>query len=947
MSRLRILVGLACLLPIAWAPTTAQGQQACPAPPALASSAAPNIFTPQQEVDLGDIEAEQVERSVRIIHDDELTAYMNRIVARILAQMPPTQLRFRVALIDAPAVDAFSLPGGRIYVTRKIVAFVHNDEELAGLLTHEMGHILSRQSGIETTQLFHDVLGVTSVADRKDIFEKFNRLLDNAARNPGVFRRVGQKEEPEQYQADRVAVYAMAGAGYPPQAFFDFFDRLAQTKGKTGGWMSDIFGLTTTDEKRLREIRESINELPGACRGQVSAPSSQEFLKWQADVIAYSGLDRREVLTGLLDKKSLNPPLRNDVTHLNFSPDGKYVLAQDDASIFVLSRDPLRLLFRIDATDAHPAQFTPDSQSVVFDTRGMRVEQWSIAEENRTNVREVAILAGCVQTRLSPDGKTLACLSPNFDLSLYDVAQGNQVFTKKEFFVPDAWTFLEWLFRSSASIQESGDIEWVRMAFSPDSRTFLVAGSRVALAVDIPTRSPVSLHGSLSEMLNQGHFTFLSPDRVIVGNEWEPKNAGIVTFPSGQVIRKLVLRGGVSAVTRGNYVIVGPLKNYAVAALDLSSQKFSIGILDSNALDIYDNTAVIQRSSGEIALIELPSLKLQAQSSLPQSPLGRLRAGTASPDLRWVAFSGDTRGAVWSLATAKRLYYTRSFHGAFFDGDIALFADFPKLEPQERSIGRMDLDGSGIKTGIPIDDKSAVRQWGQYLVSPHPAGKGESLARNVIYDVRDVRDGHLLWSRTFPKERPSTTLEPRAGTLLISWRADEDAAKDEIKNAPALKSRLAAIHDNEHAYLLEDLDARTGKRIGMLVVDTGKGSFRIEDAYAVGDWIVIVDSDKRTLLYSLSTGERRGSFFGTRSMLSPAAGLLSIENETGQLDLYALPTLEKRTPLIFSSPISLEAFSEDGKRLFVLTANQTAYTFDAAALARPQATTASSGITGK
>jgi hypothetical protein len=122
-------------------------------------------------------------------------------------------------------------------------------------------------------------------------------------------------------------------------------------------------------------------------------------------------------------------------------------------------------------------------------------------------------------------------------------------------------------------------------------------------------------------------------------------------------------------------------------------------------------------------------------------------------------------------------------------------------------------------------------------------------------------------------------------------------------------------------------------------VDTGKGSFRIQNWYAAGDWVVITDNENRTLIYALSTGEQKGAVFGTHSILSTAAGLLAVENEAGRLDIYSLPSLEKRGQLIFSSPISLEAFSQDGQRLFVLTGNQTAYTFDASAVAHGLATT--------
>jgi hypothetical protein len=89
----------------------------------------------QQELDLGDVEAEWLEKNYRVMHDDEMAARLNRISSRMLAQLPPTQLKFRVILIDTPIVNSFSVGAGRIYITRKMVAFVRNDDELAGLST--------------------------------------------------------------------------------------------------------------------------------------------------------------------------------------------------------------------------------------------------------------------------------------------------------------------------------------------------------------------------------------------------------------------------------------------------------------------------------------------------------------------------------------------------------------------------------------------------------------------------------------------------------------------------------------------------------------------------------------------------------------------------------------------------------------------------------------------
>jgi len=172
------------------------------------------------------------------------------------------------------------------------------------------------------------------------------------------------------------------------------------------------------------------------------------------------------------------------------------------------------------------------------------------------------------------------------------------------------------------------------------------------------------------------------------------------------------------------------------------------------------------------------------------------------------------------------------------------------------------------------------------------------------------------------------TWSPAFETVLIGWPVDEDAAKDELKTHPVLQIRLNAMRDRKTAWLLEAMNARTGKETGALLVDTGKGSFHIEYGYATGDWAVIVDTDGRTRLYSLSTGEQKGSAFGTRSALSSDAGLLTVESQPGQIDIYELSSMQKRGQLTFASPISMWSFSADGKRMLALSQEQTAFTFD-------------------
>jgi hypothetical protein len=921
-------------------------QERCPAPSALSATTSANIFNAQQELDLGDVESEWLEKNYRVIHDDELAARLNLITDRILTQLPPTQLKFRIILINSPIVNSFSVGAGRIYVTRKMVAFVRNDDELAGLIGHEMGHILTHQNAIEMTREFHDFLGVDSVGDRKDIFEKFNRMLDSVARNKRALEKTAerdwQQEEPHQYQADRVALYAAAAAGYSPQAFVEFFDRLAQTHGKTGNLLTDFLGPPKPDEKRLRELHKSLALLPEACRSTGPAAPSAEFLAWQADVTAYSGLGHREHVVGVISKKPLDPPLRTDIKNLKFSPNGGYSLAQDDGNIFVFANDPFTFLFRINAAEAHDAQFSPDSQEIFFLTRGLRVEDWNIDDQDRTSVHEMTLPEGCLQSSLSHDGKLLACVNRKLDFALIDVAGGNAFLTRKAYFEPKSFGRAGDLLRLMLLIlTETGDGRWIRMEFSPDDHYFAATAADLAIAVDVANHSQIALDGALGKILT-ANFTFLAPDRMIVQNHFDPKNSAVVEFPSGKVLERLPINShqDMESPTRGNFVILKPVKDARVGVLDLASQTFVIGSTKTSVIDVFDHDVLSQRVSGEVGIFDVSTHKPKGEAELPKSALGTLRAWAASPDLRWLAVSGTSRGAIWDLSSSKRLYYTRGFRGAYFDGDQAFFADFPKEDPQPRTIARADLSSENMVPGAPIDEKVATRQYGPFLLVRKPAGKENTLARNITLDVKDVGDGHLLWSRSFPKEAPSITLSQTRDSLILGWSVEEAAAKDEIKGTGALQTRFAAIRDHKGAYLLEVLDPATGNVRGQLLIDTGKGSFRVTRSFAEGDWVLVGDNENRTRVYSLSTGEQKAILFGTSSTLSTAAGILLIENESGQIDIYDLKSLEKRNQLTFPYHISASAFSADGKRLLILTANQIAYTFDTQALDKAETATA-------
>jgi len=213
--------------------SAAWAQSRCPLPPAVEkANRATSIFSDEQEADLGDLMAERFAAEMVVVHNDALTGRLQQIGDQLVRYLPPNHFRFQFFLIEYPVANAFSIGGGRVYISRKIVALAKSDDELAGIMAHELGHIVTRQTGIEMTRRLREVLRVTEVGDRNDIREKYFRYLDNAARKPD---RRGDDDE-DQLIADQVAVFAMARAGYSPRAYVDIWDRFQQTHGKTGNW---------------------------------------------------------------------------------------------------------------------------------------------------------------------------------------------------------------------------------------------------------------------------------------------------------------------------------------------------------------------------------------------------------------------------------------------------------------------------------------------------------------------------------------------------------------------------------------------------------------------------------------------------------------------------------------------------------------------------------------
>lgn len=913
-------------------------ESSCPALRLPQIAPGTNIFSDQQEVDLGDAEAEDLRQTITLISDPAVTTYLRNIIDRLAQNLPPNRLEFQVVMVDEPTADAFSIAGGRIYVSRKLASLMLSEDEMAGVLAHEMAHAIAHHEAIRMTKALHRTLDVSQIGNREDVFAKWNQYLDNYRRqnlSMSDYLRAWKITQQEQLDADSIALYLLARAGYSTKAYADAFDRFSGIKGNTGNFWSDLFGATPPDSKRLRQLLQSTPSLREQCITHREI-SESSFATWKNLIIEYSRTDRDESLVGLISRRVLTERLRPEIRCVRISTDGKYVLAQDENSIFVLTRVPFKFVFRIDAPEARPAQFTPDSQDIVFDSTNKgspRVERWDIATQRRLEVHEIYIRDGCAQTAISPDGKVLACLSYRGALQ--------QMFGIPLLFQSQSVLIL--LDTATAGVIWEKKNYWSLPKFSPDGHYLAVSNGNSKFCMDLTTRKELRLPPSITELLGAGRFTFVGNDRLIAaGPPFFSSHAELVEFPSGRSISKDIEVGmsELSPIAQGDYVLLTPTKDNPTGILDLKQKKIILGI-NQTALDVFDRKYIAERTDGDLQIFDLATANGGEQVQLPDVPIGQVRVAAVSPDLTYLAVSQRSRGAVWNLQTGQRLYHVKGFQGAYFSPDGKLYGDFPKYEKTERTIARMALNAASIEPIHTLGKSEITRQVGRYLLTlatpdrrAHYSSHNESGRQTVCsllspfrVEVRDVTDQSLLWTKDFTAGLGRYWASANTQSLIVCWDITSKAFDLMTKQDPVLASRAARYPSREGIAWLQVFDLDNGKSKGGVFIDTGKNSFSLIQVDAIGNALIVSDNHKRVLVYSMSA-QSGGTIVGQFPVVSLQSQLMTVLTERRVLELYELPSLRRRSVYEFNKPISVAEFSQDGNRLLVLTTDQVVYTLD-------------------
>lgn len=214
-----------------------------------------NFYSLEKEIALGKQLAQEVERSSKLIDDPVVTEYINR-VGQNLVRNSDARVPFTIKVIDSDEVNAFALPGGFFYVNSGLILRAQEESELAGVMAHEISHVTARHGTKNATkgQILQlatiplVLLGPAGLAGY-GLYEGLNVAL------PLTFLKFSRDAERE---ADFLGLQYMYKAGYDPNAYITFFERIQADEKRRPGTIPKVFSTHPPTPERIENVQKEI-----------------------------------------------------------------------------------------------------------------------------------------------------------------------------------------------------------------------------------------------------------------------------------------------------------------------------------------------------------------------------------------------------------------------------------------------------------------------------------------------------------------------------------------------------------------------------------------------------------------------------------------------------------------------------------------------------------------
>lgn len=235
------------------------------------------VMSLSQEVEAGRKAHQDVLKEYAPLQDARLQAYVTALGRKLAAQSHRAELEWHFTVLDSPEVNAFALPGGYVYVTRGILAYMENEADLAGVMGHEIGHVTARHGAQRATRQQNAGLGVLAATVLGAVLE--SRGMGGAADLAGQVSQnvaagyIASYSREQELQADQLGAEYLARNHYDPRHMIDVIQVLkdqeqfaadqARAQGRQPQAGQDWLASHPSNEQRLQRIRDEAAALTG------------------------------------------------------------------------------------------------------------------------------------------------------------------------------------------------------------------------------------------------------------------------------------------------------------------------------------------------------------------------------------------------------------------------------------------------------------------------------------------------------------------------------------------------------------------------------------------------------------------------------------------------------------------------------------------------------------
>ena len=219
-----------------------------------------NMVSTDQELELGAQFAQQIEQEVTLYTDPEVVGYIDNLGQRLVRHSRRADIPYSFKVVDDPeTVNAFALPGGYVYVYCGLILRAENESELAGVIAHEIGHVVARHGA----KLMTKKLGLAAIVqlvagESPDLWRKLGADFVGVGGAIGILKYSRDHE----LESDICAVEETYAAGIDPDGTATFFEKLLEMEEQEPGAAEQLSSTHPLTRKRIEEVRRKIAALP-------------------------------------------------------------------------------------------------------------------------------------------------------------------------------------------------------------------------------------------------------------------------------------------------------------------------------------------------------------------------------------------------------------------------------------------------------------------------------------------------------------------------------------------------------------------------------------------------------------------------------------------------------------------------------------------------------------